>query len=47
MNDNWADHLYEWVNNKITLLSTPTGAVVAVIGFGIGIAIGRMILSLG
>ena len=42
MNDHWK----EWLNNKIHLLSTPTGAGVAIVGFALGILLGNMMLSI-
>jgi len=34
------------VNNKIYLLSTPLGAGVGIVGFVLGILIGKLILSM-
>ena len=42
MNNNWK----EWIDNKIYLLSTPMGAGVGIVGFVVGILIGRLILNL-
>ena len=41
MNEHWK----EWLDNKLYLLSTPMGACVAIVSLGIGMLIGRMILS--
>ena len=46
MNKDWTDGVAEWVANKIYLLSTPLGAGVGILGFVVGILIGRLILSL-
>jgi len=46
MNKDWTDGVAEWVNNKIYLLSTPLGAGVGIVGFVLGILIGKLILSM-
>ena len=40
------DHWKEWLDNKIYLLSTPTGAAVGVAGFMAGVLLGNIILSI-
>ncbi len=42
MNDYWK----EWINNKVYLLSTPTGAIVGVASFIIGLLLGKFIQGL-
>ena len=41
MNEHWK----EWLENKLYLLSTPTGAGVGIASFILGMLIGRAILS--
>ena len=42
MNDYWK----EWINNKVYLLSTPTGAIVGAASFIIGLLLGKIIQGL-
>tara|TARA_R100000664_G_C2745859_1_gene133612 strand:- start:1558 stop:1755 length:198 start_codon:yes stop_codon:yes gene_type:complete len=42
MNEHWK----EWLNNKIYLLSTPTGALVGGASFLLGILIGRLFINM-
>ena len=42
MNDYWK----EWINNKVYLLSTPTGAIVGVASFIIGLLLRKFIQGL-
>ena len=42
MNEQWK----EWLDNKIYLLSTPVGLGVAVVSIGVGMILGKCILSL-
>ena len=46
MNDQWNDYWKEWVNNKIYLLSTPIGMVVATASLIIGVVIGKFVLHI-
>jgi hypothetical protein len=42
MKDNWR----EWLENKIHLLSTPTGALIGGVSFIVGILIGRLLMNM-